>query len=223
MINYSWKFLLQEESKKDYFIKLSEFLDVERSLYDIYPKKELLFRAFELTPFDEVKVVILGQDPYPGENQAHGLSFSVLPDCKIPKSLVNIYKELASDVLLISPKHGNLEGWAEQGVLLLNTVLTVRKGEAASHRNKGWENFTDRVLLELCDRHSNLIFILWGKDAQKKEKLIQGDHLVIKSAHPSPLAAYRGFFGSKPFSRINEYLEKVSKKKVDWRLDDNSK
>ncbi|MCO4781785.1 MAG: uracil-DNA glycosylase [Candidatus Cloacimonetes bacterium] len=223
MSKVSWDSIFQNEFSKSYYKDLSSFLEDERSKYEVYPPKHLRFRAFELTPFDQVKVVVLGQDPYPGVNQAHGLSFSVERNCKIPKSLINIYKELSSDLSIKTPKHGNLESWAEQGVLLLNTVLSVRKSEAASHRNKGWENFTDQILEQLCTTHSNLVFILWGKDAQKKEKLIVGDHLVLKSAHPSPLAAYRGFFGSKPFSKVNDYLSRVNKKKINWALDDISK
>ncbi|MCJ8345272.1 uracil-DNA glycosylase, partial [bacterium] len=200
-----------------------EFLqDVEKE-HEIYPPKTCIFRAFSLTPLEQVKVVILGQDPYPGENQAHGLCFSVLPENPIPKSLVNIYKEMKTDLSYDSPNHGNLESWAKQGVLLLNTVLTVRKGAAASPRNKGWEEFTDVLLQRLCKKSDHLVFILWGKDAQKKESLISGDHLILKSAHPSPLAAYRGFFGSCPFSKVNDYLQEKKIKKINWRLDDISK
>ncbi|PCJ20750.1 MAG: uracil-DNA glycosylase [Candidatus Cloacimonadota bacterium] len=216
----SWEPFLKEEFSKNYYLELQKYLSLERKIYSIYPPKNLLFEALNLTSLDQVKVIILGQDPYHGAAQAHGLCFSILPSSPIPKSLNNIYKELQSDLSYPPPNHGNLESWARQGVLLLNTVLTVREGEAGSHKNQGWEIFTDNLLKKLCQKKKNLVFVLWGKDAQKKEVLLQGEHYIIKSAHPSPLAAYRGFFGSKPFSKTNSYLQEKKIKNINWRLDD---
>ena len=218
-MTYLWSQLIEEESQKDYFRELQSFLKSERKKAEIYPPENEVFSAFELTPFEKVKVVILGQDPYHGEGQAHGLSFSVKKEIKTPPSLVNIYKELHSDLGVGIPKHGNLESWARQGVLLLNTVMTVRKAEAGSHQGKGWEIFTDRVIEILSQKKSNLVFILWGGPSQKKASKInlEHHHLII-SPHPSPLSSYRGFFGSKPFSKTNEFLKKSGSTHIDWSV-----
>ncbi|MFD2830529.1 uracil-DNA glycosylase [Corticicoccus populi] len=182
----------------------------------VFPPRNEIYSAFELTPFENVKVVIIGQDPYHGDNQAHGLSFSVNDGVKIPPSLMNIYKELKDDLNIVRTS-GSLTDWAEEGVLLLNTVLTVDAYQANSHRGLGWERFTDNVIEAVSDHLSNVVFILWGKPAQTKAKLIDTDkHFIIKSVHPSPLSAYRGFFGSKPFSRTNEYLNASGRGSIDW-------
>jgi len=219
-IEESWKKVLYSEFQKDYFKKLKQFLIEEKSNKKlIYPPGSLIFNAFNKTPFNEVKVVILGQDPYHGAGQAHGLCFSVPDGVKIPPSLRNIYKELNTDVDFEIPKSGNLEKWAEQGVLLINATLTVRDSEAGSHQKKGWEIFTDNVIQTISDERENVVFILWGNYAQSKESLINTDkHLVIKSVHPSPLSASRGFFGSKPFSKTNLFLEKNGISLIDWKL-----
>jgi len=217
----SWLAVLQEEFEKPYMTNLKKFLQNEKDARQIvYPKNADIFRAFNDTPFDKVKVVILGQDPYHGPNQAHGLSFSVPKGIVIPKSLINIYKELATDIPgFIKPTHGNLEEWAKQGVLLLNATLTVRAGEAASHQKKGWEIFTDEVIHKLSEKRIGLVFILWGAYAQSKIPLIdQNKHHIIKSVHPSPLSVERGFWGSKPFSKANAYLEKEGEKPIDWQI-----
>ena len=216
----SWLSHLQPEFAKSYMTSLKQFL---KSAYGegrkIYPAKDQYFSAFNLTPFDQVKVVILGQDPYHGEGQAHGLCFSVPQGKAIPPSLINIYKELQSDVGAVSRKHGNLTSWANQGVLLLNSVLTVEDGKAAAHQGKGWEQFTDQVVRELNDQRDNLVFILWGAYAQKKAAFVDRQrHLVIESPHPSPLSAHRGFLGSKPFSKANEYLRQHGLTPIDWQL-----
>ncbi|AQP53629.1 uracil-DNA glycosylase [Vagococcus penaei] len=198
---------------------LGNFLDDEYTKQTIFPAKENLFTALELTPFDKVQVVILGQDPYHGPNQAHGLSFSVQPGVPIPPSLRNIYQELESDLGYSPVSHGYLNDWAKQGVLLLNTVLTVRQGQAHSHRNKGWEKVTDCLISSLSKRDDPVIFVLWGKPAQQKIKLIDTTkHLILSAPHPSPLSAYRGFFGSKPFSTINRLLKQQNKKTIVWKL-----
>lgn len=192
-----------------------------RSGKEIFPKPEAVYEALALTPFATVKAVILGQDPYHGPGQAHGLSFSVPTGERIPPSLRNIYKELQSDLGITPPKHGHLECWAKQGVLLLNAVLTVESGAAGSHAGLGWERFTDDVIRKLSATRTGLVFVLWGAHAQKKAGLIDGErHLVITSAHPSPLSAHRGFFGSRPFSRINEYLAQQGKEPIEWRVPD---
>jgi len=217
----SWLAILKNEFEKPYMADLRKFLQSEKeSGQTVYPKNADIFRAFNDTPFDKVKVVILGQDPYHGPNQAHGLSFSVQKGIAIPKSLINIYKELATDIPgFVKPTHGNLEGWAKQGVLLLNATLTVRAGEAASHQKKGWEVFTDEVIRQLSEKREGLVFILWGAYAQSKIPLIdQTKHHIIKSVHPSPLSVERGFWGSKPFSKTNAYLEKEGKKPIDWQI-----
>ncbi len=216
---YSWKHLIEEESAKPYYKELQSFLKKERADHEVYPPESEVFTAFELTPFEKVKVVILGQDPYHGEGQAHGLAFSVKKGIRPPPSLVNIYKELSSDLKLNIPAHGNLEEWAKSGVLLLNTVLTVRKGEAGSHHGEGWEIFTDRVIEVLSEKKENLVFILWGLPSQKKaSKVDTKQHHLILSPHPSPLSSYRGFFGSRPFSKANHYLSASGLKTVDWKL-----
>ena len=185
----------------------------------IYPKGTEYFSALNLTPFDKVKVVILGQDPYHGPNQAHGLCFSVKPEIPPPPSLINIYKELHSDLGIAPQRHGFLESWAKQGVLLLNSVLTVEQGNAGSHQKKGWENFTDAVIESLNNESENLVFVLWGAYAQKKGQFIDREkHLVLESVHPSPLSAHRGFFGTKPFSQINQYLIQHGSVPIDWEL-----
>ncbi|MDB2384466.1 uracil-DNA glycosylase [Endozoicomonas sp.] len=216
----SWKSRLQDEFDKEYMQALRAFLLNEKeSGKVIYPKGGEYFRALELTPFKQVKVVILGQDPYHGPNQAHGLCFSVRPEVRTPPSLINMYKELQDDLGIPPANHGFLEHWAEQGILLLNSVLTVEHKQAASHKGHGWELFTDRIIAELNEQREHLVFILWGSYAQRKGQYIdQSKHLVLKSVHPSPLSAYRGFFGSKPFSQTNDYLQTHGIKPIDWQL-----
>jgi uracil-DNA glycosylase len=216
-IETSWKEKLVPEFEKPYFPALVHFVKSEYASQTVYPKGNKIFNAFEKTPFDKVKAVILGQDPYHEPGQAHGLCFSVNDGIPLPPSLQNIYKELEDDLGLVSPASGNLERWAEQGVLLLNATLTVRAHQAASHQNKGWEEFTDAVIHKIAQEKEHLVFILWGSYAQKKAAFVDSfRHLVLKSAHPSPLAAYRGFFGSKPFSKTNEYLIKTSQAPIQW-------
>ena len=208
--------LIEQESQKDYFKKLMNFVEEEYRTRTIFPPFNDVFNAFKFCDLEKTKVVILGQDPYHEVNQAHGLAFSILPGNPLPKSLINIYKELYED-LGITRLEGNLESWAKQGVLLLNTVLTVEEGKANSHKNKGWEIFTTRVIEELNKDDSPKVFVLWGNDAIKKKELITNSkHLVLTSAHPSPLSAYRGFFGSKPFSKINDFLRKNHLEEIDW-------
>lgn len=220
-IEPSWKAVLADEFQKDYFKALKSFLLSERSIYRIYPKGSDIFAAYNLTPFDKVKVVILGQDPYHGPHQAHGLAFSVQKGIAHPPSLQNIFKELKDDIGCNVPTNGTLEAWARQGVFLLNTVLTVREGQAHSHKERGWERFTDATIKALSDRKEHLVFILWGRPAQMKASMIDtGRHYVITAPHPSPLSAYRGFFGSKPFSKTNAYLERVGISPIDWCLED---
>lgn len=217
----SWLEVLKEEFEKDYMKQLKQFLLEEKHNGKIvYPQSSEIFNAFELTPFKKVKVVILGQDPYHGAGQAHGLSFSVKEHVKLPPSLQNIYKELSTDLdNFVIPHHGNLSHWAAQGVLLLNASLTVQANLAGSHQNKGWEQFTDAAIKAISDYKSGVVFILWGKFAQQKEFLINADkHFVIKSAHPSPFSAYSGFFGSKPFSKTNKILENQGLDKIDWQI-----
>lgn len=215
-----WKSVLAEEFQQPYMAELKQFiLSRYREGHTIYPKADRYFEALNLTPFDEVKVVILGQDPYHNPGQAHGLCFSVPPGIQPPPSLVNIYKELHDDLGHEIPHHGYLRSWAEQGVLLLNSTLTVEEGKAGSHQNHGWETFTDAVIERLNSTKTGLVFILWGAYAQKKGSFIDADrHLVLKSPHPSPLSAYRGFFGSKPFSKTNDYLSRLDQSPVNWRL-----
>lgn len=216
----SWLRWLAPEFEQPYMHELREFLRAEkRAGKAIYPAAEHWFAAYDTTPFEAVKVVILGQDPYHGPGQAHGLCFSVLPGVEIPPSLVNIYRELASDLGIPPARHGCLTHWAEQGVLLLNTTLTVERGRAASHHGSGWERFTDRTIAALDAQREGIVFILWGSHAQKKGAFIDTRrHLVIKSPHPSPLSAHRGFFGSRPFSRANEWLSAHGQNPIDWRL-----
>ena len=219
MIGNSWDNILAEEYQKEYFNKLMDFIKKEYKSKTIYPKQTEVFNAFRYTNFENLKVVILGQDPYHENHQAHGLSFSVMPGIKVPPSLRNIYKELDDDLGFAPVNHGYLESWARQGVLLLNTVLTVQDGVAFSHQGKGWEKLTDAAIIALSERTEPVIFVLWGKAAQDKIKLIDTmQNVVIKSAHPSPLSAYRGFFGSRPFSKVNAVLRQFDEKEIDWQL-----
>ena len=221
-IEASWKAVLQEEFKKEYFQQLRAFLYQEKATGQrIFPPGKLIFNAFNATPFDDVKVVILGQDPYHGPGQAHGLCFSVMPDVPPPPSLKNMYKELDEDpdVAFNIPQHGYLQKWAEQGVLLINAILTVRAHEAASHQGKGWESFTDAVIQHLNEKKEGLVFLLWGSYAQRKGAVLDKDkHLVLQAPHPSPLSAYRGFFGCRHFSLTNQYLQSKGKEMVDWQV-----
>lgn len=219
IIHNSWQDILQAEFQKPYYLELREFLKQEYSTQRIFPDIYHIFEALEKTPYEKVKVVILGQDPYHGANQAHGLSFSVQPGVKIPPSLKNIYKELADDLGIAPVTHGYLTSWAEQGVLLLNTVLTVREGQAYSHRGKGWEQLTDAIIQKLNEREQPIVFILWGKPAQQKMSMIDTHkHIIIRSVHPSPLSAHRGFFGSKPFSKTNDALMALGETPINWQL-----
>ena len=219
VIENSWKQELSDEFQSEYFIELKSFLLEEKKKFTIYPPGSEIFAAFNYTPFDKVKVVILGQDPYHGPGQANGLCFSVKSGISKPPSLQNIFKELYSDLGIPISLNGNLENWAKQGVLLMNATLTVRSGQAGSHQNKGWENFTDTAIKALSDKKQHLVFILWGNYAQAKQLLIDPlRHLIIKSAHPSPFSAERGFFGSKPFSKCNSYLKEKGIGEIDWNL-----
>jgi uracil-DNA glycosylase len=214
-----WQQAVGEEFEKPYYKQLREFLKQEYANETVYPAKENIWTAFEHTAYEDVKVVILGQDPYHGPNQAHGLSFSVLPGVPLPPSLRNMMKELNADLGCAIPKDGTLTKWADQGVMMLNTVLTVRKGEANSHRNQGWETFTDAVIHKLSEREEPVIFVLWGKPAQQKKRLIDLDrHSVIEAPHPSPLSASRGFFGSRPYSKVNSLLQERGEGPIDFCL-----
>ncbi|KAA6336502.1 Uracil-DNA glycosylase [termite gut metagenome] len=216
-IEESWRLRLQPEFEKDYFRILTDFVKSEYQQYTIYPPGKLIFNAFNLCPFDKVKVVIIGQDPYHGPGQAHGLCFSVSDGVPFPPSLVNIFKEIKNDIGTDAPRIGDLTRWAEQGVLLLNATLTVRAHSAGSHQNKGWEAFTDAAIRLLAEERSNLIFILWGAYAQRKGAFIdRTKHLVLTSAHPSPLSAHQGFFNNKHFSRANEYLKSYGNAGIVW-------
>ena len=217
-INNDWLDALKGEFKKPYYKELYQFVQKEYSTAVVYPPADDIFNAFHFTPLREVKVVILGQDPYHNEGQAHGLCFSVKPQVAIPPSLENIYKELHDDLGCKIPSHGCLTSWAKQGVLLLNNVLTVEKGKANSHKGLGWETFTLNVVHYLNEREKPLVFILWGKNAIEKKKYIDSRHLVLTSVHPSPLSAYRGFFGSRPFSKTNEFLIKNGMTPIDWSI-----
>ncbi|MGJ3494372.1 Uracil-DNA glycosylase [Piscirickettsia salmonis] len=216
----SWKKVLANEFEQSYMFKLKNFLQNEKQLgKTVYPKGSEIFAAFNLTPFEQVKVVILGQDPYHGLGQAHGLSFSVLPDVKVPPSLNNMYKELSSDVAFRHPGHGYLENWAKQGVLLLNSVLTVRHSEAYSHRGQGWEELTDAAISCLSQLREGIIFLCWGSAARAKAKLINANkHYVLTAPHPSPLSAHRGFLGCKHFSKTNQLLAMQGKEPIYWQL-----
>ncbi len=218
-IEKEWLEVLRSEFEKPYFTELKAFLTEEKKQFRVYPPGNRIFAAFDYTPFSKVKVVILGQDPYHGDGQAHGLCFSVPDGIALPPSLVNIYKELSTDLGIPVPNSGNLENWAKQGVLLLNATLTVRANQAGSHQRHGWENFTDEVIRQLSARHSGLVFILWGSYAQAKESLIDtSKHFILKAVHPSPLSVYRGFFGCRHFSKTNELLVQAGKEPVDWKL-----
>ncbi|WKA57931.1 uracil-DNA glycosylase [Planococcus shenhongbingii] len=214
-----WQEIVGEEFSKPYYLKLREFLKEEYANETVYPAKENIWNAFKHTPYKDVKVVILGQDPYHGPNQAHGLSFSVQPGVPHPPSLRNMLKELNDDLGCEKPKDGTLTKWADQGVMMLNTVLTVRAGQANSHRNQGWEIFTDEVIRKLSAREKSVIFVLWGRPAQQKKPLIDLErHSIIEAPHPSPLSASRGFFGSRPYSKVNELLQKQGDEPIDFCL-----
>ena len=215
----NWKQLIEQEKEYLYFYNLENFVEKERKEKVVFPKKEDVFKAFELTPFENVKCVIVGQDPYYNINQANGLAFSVNKGIKLPPSLVNIYKEAHDDVGIDIPNHGDLSSWAKEGVFLLNTILTVEEGKPLSHKNKGWEKFTLKVLKTLNEDDEPKVFILWGKEAIGLKKIVDNPkHLIIESPHPSPLSSYRGFFGSKPFSKTNEFLMKNNRKTINWKI-----
>ncbi|WP_404429828.1 uracil-DNA glycosylase [Sutcliffiella horikoshii] len=218
-VSRTWKDLLGKEASQKYFKDLMDFLEEEYAKQTVHPEKEAIFSAFQATSYEDVKVVILGQDPYHGKGQAHGMSFSVQKGVRVPPSLKNIYRELYEDQGFEPVNHGFLMEWAEQGVLLLNTVLTVRESNPNSHKGKGWELFTDEVIRALNEREKPVIFILWGKHAEQKEALItNGHHYILKSPHPSPFSARKGFFGSRPFSKVNAILEEIGEEAIDWRL-----
>jgi len=219
-IDSTWLDLLEDEFNAEYFASLRKFLIQEKQTQTVYPPGSLIFNAFDQTPVDSVKAVILGQDPYHGPNQAHGLCFSVNEGIRFPSSLQNIFKELNADIGLETPKSGNLTKWADEGVLLLNATLTVRARNAGSHQNKGWEQFTDAAIQKLSNERKNLVFLLWGRFAQNKEALINKNngHLILKSPHPSPFSAHSGFFGCKHFSKTNEFLQSKGIEPIDWNL-----
>lgn len=220
MIGNDWDLYLKDEYEKDYFKNLIKFIDNEYKTKTIYPKKSEIFNAFRFTNYKDTKVVILGQDPYHGENQAEGLSFSVKNCVRKPPSLQNIFKELESDLGIKFPTNNSLIPWAKEGVLLLNTVLTVEENKAASHKEQGWEIFTDEVIKILNEKTTPIVFILWGSFARSKKKYITNNiHYVIESAHPSPFSAYNGFFGSKPFSKTNEFLKSKELKEINWKVE----
>lgn len=215
----SWRELLSDELEKPYIKELEEFLESEEKHYTVYPEEKNIFNAFNLTPFDRLKVVIIGQDPYHGASQAHGLAFSVLDDTPFPPSLRNIFTEYTTDLNLPIPRKGDLTKWAKEGVFLINAVLTVRASNPTSHKNRGWEKLIRKVIEIINEKKENVVFILWGADAQKKSAYIdEKKHLILKAPHPSPLSSYRGFFGSKPFSKTNEYLTSNGLKGIDWDL-----
>jgi uracil-DNA glycosylase len=221
-ISSDWNEILKDEFEQEYFKELNSFLDEEYASATVYPPKDEIFSAYNVTPYSKVKVVIIGQDPYHNPNQAHGMSFSVKPGVKCPPSLVNIYKELNAELNIPIPKSGYLMDWAKQGVFLLNTVLTVRENEPGSHAKKGWEKFTDRTIKALSESDRPICFMLWGKPAQAKKKLIASNpkHLILESAHPSPLSAYRGFFGCNHFIEANEFLKANGLEEIDWSIRD---
>lgn len=224
MLNNKWKIELQNEMEKSYFKDLEDFIEKEYKEKTIYPPKDEIFNVYNLLDFDCVKVVILGQDPYHGKGQGHGLAFSVKDGVKVPPSLRNIYKELQREYDYSIPSTGNLLPWVKEGVFLLNTVLTVEEGKAHSHKNKGWEEFTDKTIELLSRKREKLVFILWGNAAIKKEKLIDGNkHLILKGVHPSPLSANRGFFGNNHFILCNEYLKKNGLKEINWEIKDKGR
>lgn len=216
----NFKEIIEEESKKEYFKELQSFVDEEYKNKTVFPERKNIFASLETTPYDKVKVVIIGQDPYHGEGEAHGLSFSVNPGIKIPPSLKNIYKELNSEYGCYIPNNGYLKKWAEQGVLLLNAVLTVEKDKPASHQGKGWETFTDRIIEEIDKKDDPVVFLLWGNFAKSKKVLLNNSkHLVLESPHPSPFSARHGFFGNNHFKLANEYLAKNGVKPIDWQIE----
>ena len=220
-IHESWKEVLNEEFSGEYFFRLKSFLQQEKETAHVYPPGRFIFNAFNNTPFEKVKVVIIGQDPYHGQGQAHGLCFSVPFGIKPPPSLVNIFKEIRDDLGHDIPNHGNLECWALQGVLLLNATLTVRANQAGSHQGKGWEEFTNKVISKLSEKKENLVFLLWGRFAQDKAALIDASkHHILKAPHPSPFSAHSGFFGCRHFSKANEILVKTNQTPIDWRVPD---
>ncbi len=215
----TFRSIIEAESKQDYYVQLHQFVEEEYKNKTIFPPHNQIYHAFNFKDYEDIKVVIIGQDPYHEKNQANGLAFSVNRGERIPPSLINIYKELHDDLHLDIPNHGDLSSWAAQGVLLLNTVLTVHEGEANSHKNRGWEIFTDHIIEQMNERETPLVFILWGRQARDKKIMIDTTkHCVIESAHPSPLSARRGFFGSRPFSRTNEFLIKNNIEPIDWRI-----
>ena len=219
-VTNEWQQILATEFDKPYYKKLQQFLAEEYQTQTIYPSQQQVLNALQTTPYSQVKVVLLGQDPYHGAGQAHGLSFSVQPGVPHPPSLRNMFQELQDDLKIPVPTSGSLLKWAEQGVLLLNTVLTVRAGEAHSHKGQGWEQFTDAIIKKLVERDEPIIFLLWGKPAQAKSKLIEqgSHHIILQAPHPSPLSAYRGFFGSKPYSKVNAALQALGNEPIDWNL-----
>lgn len=219
-LNNKWDDVLRDEFEKEYYKKIREFLKYEYSHFTIYPEMSDIFNSLKYADYDNIKVVIIGQDPYHEEGQAHGLSFSVKPGIEIPPSLVNIYKELHDDLGCYIPNNGYLEKWAKQGVLLLNNVLTVRAHLANSHKTCGWETFTDNIIVELNKREKPIVFLMWGSCAKQKEALItNSNHYILKTVHPSPLSAYRGFFGCKHFSKTNEILLSNGEEPIDWQID----
>ncbi|AKO95213.1 uracil-DNA glycosylase [Priestia filamentosa] len=219
ILKNDWQEILAEEFEKTYYKELREFLVEEYKTQTIYPDMYDIYNALHYTAYKDTKVVILGQDPYHGPGQAHGLSFSVQPGVKTPPSLMNIYKELKQDVGCYIPNNGYLVKWAEQGVLMLNTVLTVREGKPNSHKGKGWENFTNKIIEKLSEREKPMVFLLWGNNARQKKALIKDHHLILEGPHPSPLSANRGFFGSHHFSKTNEFLKETNQEPIDWQIE----
>ncbi len=217
-LNQSWEANLKRELTARYFLQLQEFLLQEYNKFEVYPPQKEIFAAFHHTPFEKVKVVIIGQDPYHGPDQANGLSFSVNSGVKLPPSLQNIFKEIEKDLGIKMPEDGDLSKWAKQGVLLLNTTLTVRRGEAESHQKHGWERFTDAVIAQLNAKKEGVVYLLWGRQAQAKERILSDKQFILKAPHPSPLSAYRGFFGCQHFSKTNQILASLGKKPIDWQI-----